>query len=87
MSNGEKGDLIGWFSYLREEEIMKKFSLITFLIVSLLLPSSTIAGEQIASSKGQTVFIPAAWTDHSYQNPDGTATCSPPVLSAIYLRC
>ena len=51
---------------------MKKLSLITFLIVSLLLPSSTIAGEQIERSKGQTIFIPAAWTDHSYETLNGT---------------
>ena len=51
---------------------MKKLSYIISLIFILLLPISAIAGQEAQRSKGQTIFIPAAWTDHSYQTSDGT---------------
>ena len=51
---------------------MKKVLFVASLIFILLLPISAIAGQKAQRSKGQTIFIPAAWTDHSYQTSDGT---------------
>ena len=53
-------------------QIMKKVLFVASLIFILLLPISAIAGQKAQMSKGQTLFIPAAWTDHSYQTSDGT---------------
>jgi hypothetical protein len=50
---------------------MKKLLCIISLLLILLLPISAIAGQEAQRSKGQTIFIPAAWTDHSYQTSDG----------------
>jgi hypothetical protein len=63
---------------------MKKYSILLSVALCLILATTSFGGDKVIKSKGQTVYVPTVWSDHSYS--DGGTFVDQKVVGHLTIR-